>query len=99
MSDSGRDARSRRVAVPDAAVSRYETLPLDEVREELRIAGIDPVPTIAAVRKLVEDSLARSKPPRATPTKSRSRSHNAPAQRPRSFVLAAHHDAANDDNF
>jgi hypothetical protein len=97
MSDSGRDTRPRRVAVTDAGVSHYETLPLDQVREELRTAGIDPAPTIAAVKKLVEDSLAKSKQARATPTMSRP--HATPSQRFRSFVPTAHHDVGNDDDF
>jgi hypothetical protein len=96
MSDSGRDARPPRVAVPDAGVSHYETLPLDQVHEELRTAGIDPAPTIAAVKKLVEDSLAKSKQARAAPTMSRP--HIAPSQRRGSFVATAHHEIGNDDD-
>ena len=96
MSESARDARSQRVAVPDAGVSHFETLPLNQVREELRIAGIDPAPTIAAVKKLVEDSLAKSRQPRAAPTMTQP--HKAPSQRLRSFVPPAHHDDGNDDD-
>ena len=41
----------------DADVSRYETMPAAEVQAELRSAGIDPAPTIAAVEKLVRARL------------------------------------------
>jgi hypothetical protein len=97
MSNSGRDARPRRIVVPDPAVSHYETLPLDEVREELKIAGIDPAPTIAAVKKLVEDSLAKSKQPHPEPTKSQSRAAASPLHR--SSVAAVHSDARHDEGF
>lgn len=72
-------------AVPDADVSRYETLPIDVIRKELDDAGINPDPTISAVRKLIEESLAG--PGRAG---GGSKTHQ------RVVVPAAHHDANHD---
>lgn len=59
MSESRSATPFRPVAVADA-VTRYETAPLADIHEELRQVGIDPAPTIAAVKKLVEDSLVKT---------------------------------------
>jgi hypothetical protein len=41
-------------------IERYATMPEEEVDRELREAGIDPQPTIDAVRALVEKTLKRA---------------------------------------
>jgi hypothetical protein len=41
----------------DSAIARYETMPLERVERELHNAGIDPRPTIAAVKALVAKTL------------------------------------------
>jgi len=45
----------------DSAIERYETMPAEQVNEELRQAGIDPRPTIETVRRLLDKHLARRK--------------------------------------
>ena len=67
MSNRYRSNPLHPVPVPNVDVTRYETLPLKQVQEELRAAGIDPAPTIAAVRRLIEESIARTKPPAPSP--------------------------------
>jgi hypothetical protein len=43
----------------DPAVAVYEKKPIEEIRAELRAHGIDPAPTIAAVKALIIDALRR----------------------------------------
>jgi hypothetical protein len=83
MSESSRSIPLRPVTAFDTDVARYETLPLEEVQEELRKAGINPAATIAAVRQLVEDSLTSAQTPSPSHGGSRSR---------RSLTPAAHHE-------
>jgi hypothetical protein len=42
----------------DPDVARYEHMPIELVRKELRDNNIDPAPTIAAVTRLIEAALA-----------------------------------------
>jgi hypothetical protein len=96
MSDTKKNvlAPFRPVALPDAEVNRYETLPLNEVQEELRKAGIDPAPTIAAVKALVEENLAQWKRDGAASTPLPSRATNL--RRSLSFATAHHEDSDHD---
>jgi hypothetical protein len=48
----------------DAEIRRYETMPIEEVNAELARLGIDPQPTIDAVKKLVEAKLKEWDKPR-----------------------------------
>jgi hypothetical protein len=43
----------------DPAIVVYEKKPIEEIRAELRAYGIDPTPTIAAVKALIIDALRR----------------------------------------
>jgi len=61
LSADPRLSSARQDSISDAEVFHYETMPLDAVREELRKAGIDPASTIAAVKQLIEDSIANEK--------------------------------------
>jgi len=90
-------APARPVALPDAKVTRYETLPLNEILEELRKAGIDPAPTIAAVKKLVEESLRHSTRLGTAPCPSAA--HAATVRRSFSFVATAHYNDDSDHDF
>jgi beta-lactam-binding protein with PASTA domain len=42
----------------DMEVALYETMPIEQVKAELKQAGIDSGPTIAAVTRLIESTLA-----------------------------------------
>jgi hypothetical protein len=48
----------------DPEVALYETMPIEQVKEELKQAGIDSAPTIAAVTRLIESTLASHQDPR-----------------------------------
>jgi hypothetical protein len=43
----------------DPAIAVYELKPIEEIRAELHAFGIDPGPTIAAVKALIIDALRR----------------------------------------
>jgi hypothetical protein len=45
----------------DSAITRYETMPIEDVERELHDAGIDPRPTVAAVKALIADALRRTR--------------------------------------
>jgi hypothetical protein len=70
----------------DDVAARYETMPLEEVHAELRAAGIDPAPAIAAVQQLLEASMGGKTLPTAKPVarSSSSRTHGPAPQRNRS---------------
>jgi hypothetical protein len=70
----------------DDVAARYETMPIEDVHAELRAAGIDPAPTIAAVQQLIEASIAGETLPAAKPVarSSSSRPHGPAPQRNRS---------------
>lgn len=63
----------------DEAALRYETMPLEEVHEELRAAGINPAPTIAAVKQLIEDRIAGERLTASNPTPAPARRTVLPA--------------------
>jgi hypothetical protein len=48
----------------DPDVARYERMPIEEVRAELREHDIDPAPTVAAVTRLIETALAARSDPK-----------------------------------
>jgi hypothetical protein len=70
----------------DDVAARYETMRLEDVHAELRAAGIDPAPTIAAVQQLIEASIAGATLPIAKPAarSASSRAHDPAPQRNRS---------------
>ena len=41
----------------DEVIRRYETMPIEQVNAELAERGIDPQPTIDAVKKIVNEKL------------------------------------------
>lgn len=45
---------------PDPAIALYETMPIEQVRAELKEARIDPRETIAVVKALVTEALRRT---------------------------------------
>lgn len=45
----------------EADITRYESMPLNEVNEELRRAGIDPARTVEAVKRLIRERLGGRK--------------------------------------
>jgi hypothetical protein len=48
----------------DPDILRYENRPIEEIRKELSDQGIDPAPTIAAVRRLIDSLGIRPGPSR-----------------------------------
>jgi hypothetical protein len=92
---SGRTGATDSVTWPphttfDDVAARYETMPLEDVHAELRAAGIDPAPTIAAVQQLIEASIAGATLPIAKPAarSASSRAHGPAPRRNRSVRRA-----------
>jgi hypothetical protein len=44
---------------PDPAIALYETMPIEQVKAELKRSGIDPRETIATIKELVNERLRR----------------------------------------
>jgi hypothetical protein len=73
----------------DSAIARYETMPLEHVERELHDAGIDPRPTVAAVKALVAKTL-RHKRERRSVHGTEAAGTRHPAPEPLRFFFQPH---------